>query len=78
MKIRLSKKGDSVTIRFSAKARGNEGVDLKDALLATGMTAGGDAIEKLVEMLADRGYRSELTKETKNTKEFTLSKTENK
>jgi len=76
MKIRLSKKKNSVSLRISAQSD-DEAVDLKDAVLAMGeKEASWDSCVKAAELLAERGYTGEVTKETRNTKEFTLSKPE--
>lgn len=78
MKIRLVQKGKSLTLSIKASNSGDEGVDLKEAVIAMGLKAAEQqpvkAITDLVETLAKLGYSGALTKETRNTKEFTITK----
>jgi hypothetical protein len=57
IKIRVTKRKGSVSVRFSARSRG-EGVDLKDAVLRMGMPSTAGGITGMVEVLAERGYRA--------------------
>jgi hypothetical protein len=83
MKIKLVKKRDGSTIEFRAENHG-EGVDLKDFVLSLGRPANEclanhlakepsiESMSAAIEELGKRGY--ELTKETRNTREFTVKK----
>jgi hypothetical protein len=73
VKIRLTKKRNSVLLRFSAESD-TEGVELKDIVLA--LAKNGISIDGAVKEFKARGYTATLTKETPNTKEFTLSRSE--
>jgi hypothetical protein len=75
MKIRITKRKGSVSIRFSAGRAGHEGVDLKDAVLKMGLPQETDSIVRIAETLAEKGYHGVLTKDTPNVKEFEVSKT---
>ena len=71
MKIKLTKKRNSISVQFRAQG-GSEGVDLKEMVLS--MAKGNDSVAGLVQELGDKGYRGGLTKETEDVKEFTVSK----
>jgi hypothetical protein len=71
MKIKLTKKRNSVSVRFTAE-NDTEGVDLKDIVLAAGSKRPNDFLTASTEELGKRGYTGGVTKETRNTKEFTL------
>ena len=75
MKIRLTKKRNSVSLRFSAQSD-TEGVDLKDIVLALAKKKNGTSIDGAMKEFKARGYTGTLTKETPKTKEFTLSRSE--
>ena len=71
MKIRITKKKGSVTLRFEAGG-GSEGVDLKDIIL--GAAKKGLSIASITDELLARGYTGVPTKDTPNVKEFKLAK----
>jgi hypothetical protein len=71
MKIKLTKKRNSMSVRFSADGD-REGIDLKDIVLAAGKAHPNDLLAASIDELQRRGYTSALTKETRNTREFTL------
>jgi hypothetical protein len=73
MKIKLTKKRNSTTVRFSADD--HEGVDLKDVILSTADENPNELITGAIEKLGRLGYEGGLTKETRNTREFTLKRT---
>ena len=71
MKIKLTKKKGSVSVKFSAETD-VEGIDLKDIVLATGKK--GFSVDNTIAEFGARGYKGGLTKETRNTKEFTVNR----
>lgn len=75
MKIKLTKKRNSVSVRFSAESS-QEGVDLKDLVMAAADAPSEELLSKSIEGLERLGYRGGITKETRNTREFILTKKE--
>jgi hypothetical protein len=69
MKIKLTKTKTGVNIKIAADC-GEEGHDLKDAVLAMGK--GG--LDSSLELLAKRGYQARLTSCRPNMKVFALEK----
>jgi hypothetical protein len=76
MKIKLTKKRNSMSVRFSAEGD-REGVDLKNIVMAAGKKPVKPFMEASIAELERRGYRGGVTKETRNTREFTLRAPEN-
>jgi hypothetical protein len=70
MKIRLRKSKNSVSLKIEA-GKGDEGLDLKEAVLAMATSGDFDALFSKLETL---GYRGDLTRETRNIKEFTVQR----
>ena len=57
MKISVRKSKGSMTIRFTASPKGDEGVDLRDVVLAAAKgNNGGLNPGKMIAALGDRGY----------------------
>ena len=69
MKIKLTKKRGSISLKFRAETY-TEGIDLKEIVLASAKES---RINNLIDGFKARGYTGTISKETRNTKEFTLS-----
>ncbi len=73
MKIKLTKKKNSLSLRFAAES-GAEGIDLKDIVLAAAKKKKGLTAEGAIAEFKARGYSGGITKETRNTKEFRVGR----
>ncbi len=80
MKIKLTKKRNSVSVRFSAQGD-KEGVDLAEIVMAAGKKparsshfgeSSGDFMATAIKELERRGYKGGVTKESRNSREFTV------
>jgi hypothetical protein len=77
MTIKLIKRKGSVTVSITSRRQGQEGVDLKDAVLGgvgDGKVVTADVVDRIVKRLAERGYRGKLVKETRMSRTFQLTK----
>jgi hypothetical protein len=73
VKIKLSKKRNSMSVRFTAQSD-QEGIDLKDIILAAGKKRPERLLTSSIAELGRRGYSGGITRETRNTREFTLGR----
>ena len=71
MKIKLTKKRNSLSVRFSAQGD-QEGIDLKEIVMAVGKKPVQPFMDAAIAKLERLGYRGGVTKQTRNTREFTL------
>jgi hypothetical protein len=76
MKIRVSKRGRTVSVRFTAEKGGRDGADLMDALLEGAKSKSTDIVHSLLDGLQKRGYEGTITKQSPNAAEFAVSKPE--
>ena len=87
MKVRLTKRKGCTSITIRAAKHGQEGIDLRDAVLAAGSikvnepvamgdTEAVDAAGRIFDVLGERGYRGEFTQRSKNVTEAVISKRE--
>lgn len=77
MKIKISKRKNGATVSIKAASKGTEGVDLKDAVLGCvgkGNADAAGALVGIVKVLGQRGYRGGITKRTRNTETYEVSR----